>query len=157
MSELAEPFAITTNRRAGDAPAWEPEPRPAGYVAYAPTRASAPDRFFFALAVLHAIRCATAAATLISATRANDVFSIALLPLLLTGSHAALTIGCYRQRAWAKLGSILLDVQASFITIVALLAVSNYEFTASNFAEQIVVPGIGIWLALNARVNRRKR
>lgn len=157
MSELAEPFVITTNRRAGDAPAWEPEPRPAGYVSYAPTRASVPDRFFFALAIVHAMRCATEAAALISATRANDIYSIALLPLLLTGSHAALTIGCYRQRAWAKLGSILLDVQASLITIVALLAVSKYEFTAAAAAEQLVLPAITIWLALKARVNRRKR
>ena len=166
MSDLAEPFttepftaepSTTTERRAGDAPPWAPEPRPAGYVPYAPTRASVPDRYFFALTVIHAMRCATAAATLISATRADDVLSLAVLPLMLTGSHALLVLGCHRQRAWAKIGSIIVDVQASLITIIALIAVSKFELSWSAVVQQAVLPGITIWLACKARVDRRRR
>ena len=158
---VAEPFVVdpltSTERRAGDAPSWSPEPPPEGYKAYAPTRTSVPDRYFFALTMIHAMRCATAAAVLISATRKEDVFSIAILPLMLTGSHAVLVVGCHRQRAWAKLGSIIVDVQASLITIVALIAVSKFELSWENFVQQAVLPGITIWLACKARVDRRRR
>lgn len=162
MSDLAEPVpfiddrSMTTERRAGDAPPWSPEPRPDGYVSYAPTRVSAPDRFFFALAIIHAMRCATAAATLITASRTPDP-SLVALPLMLTLSHATLVVGCHRQRAWAKLGSIIVDVQASFITIVALVAVSEYELSWSNTVKQVVLPAITIWLAYKAQVDRRRR
>jgi len=159
MPDLAEPFVFhdqTTARRAGDAPPMSPEPRPDGYVAYAPTRASVPDRFFFALTIVHAMRCATAAATLITASRTGDA-SLVALPLMLTLSHATLVVGCHRQRAWAKLGSIIVDVQASVITIVALMAVSEYELSWSNTVKQVVLPGITIWLAYKARVDRRRR
>lgn len=156
MPDLAEPFSVTSERRAGDAPPWSPEPRPDGYVSYAPTRASVPDRYFFALAVIHAMRCATVAATLITATRSGDI-SLVALPLVLTVSHAALVVGCHRQRAWAKLGSIIIDLQASFITIVALLAVSEYEVSWANTVKQIVLPAISIWLAYKAQVDRRRR
>jgi len=162
MSDLAEsstPFTEdrTTERRAGDAPPWSPEPSPAGYVSYAPTRTSVPDRYFFALSVIHAMRCVTAAATLITASRSGDVLSLAVLPLLLTGSHAALVIGCHRQRAWAKIGSIIMDIQASIITIVALIAVSEFELSSSGIVRQVVLPAITIWLACKARVDRRRR
>ncbi|MEQ1873550.1 MAG: hypothetical protein ABL953_07475 [Ilumatobacteraceae bacterium] len=162
MPDLAEPFvpftngSTTTERRAGDAPPWSPEPRPDGYVSYAPTRVSVPDRFFFALAIIHAMRCATAAATLFTATRTGDA-SIVALPLMLTLSHATLVVGCHRQRAWAKLGSIIVDVQASFITIIALIAVSDYELSWSNTVKQVVLPAITIWLAYKAQVDRRRR
>lgn len=77
MPDLAEPFVpfrddATTDRRAGDAPPWSPEPRPDGYVSYAPTREFVPDRYFFALAVIHAIRCASSAVALIAATQAGN-------------------------------------------------------------------------------------
>ena len=163
MSDLAEPFVpfvedkAATERRAGDAPAWTPEPHPDGYKPYAPTRTSVPDRYFFALTVIHAMRCATAAATLISATRSDDVLSLAVLPLMLTGSHAVLVLGCHRQRAWAKIGSIIVDVQASLITIVALIAISNFELSWSSIVQQVVLPGTTIWLACKARVDRRSR
>ena len=156
LSDLAEPFAMTTERRAGDAPPFSPEPHPDGYKPYAPARTSVPDRYFFALTVIHAMRCATAAAALISATRADDVFSIAILPLMLTGSHGLLVLGCHRQRAWAKIGSIIVDIQASLITILALVAVSKYELSWSNIVQQVVLPGITIWLACKARVDRRR-
>ena len=162
MPNLAEPFvpftdeSVTTERRAGDAPPWMPEPRPQGYVSYAPTRASVPDRYFFALTIIHAMRCATAAATLITASRSGDA-ALVSLPLMLTASHAALVVGCHRQRAWAKLGSIIVDVQASFITIVALIAVSEYELSWSNTVKQVVLPAITIWLAYKAQVDRRRR
>lgn len=161
MSELAEPFTTFTEgtaseRRAGDAPP-RPEPRPDGYVSYAPTRNSVPDRYFFALSVIHAMRCATAAATLITASRSVDVISVAALPLMLTASHAALAVGCHLQRRWAKVGSVMLDVQASFITIVALIAVGEFELSWSAMVRQVLLPAITIWLAVKARVNRRKR
>ncbi len=159
MSDLAEPFTtepFTTDRRAGDAPPFSPEPHPEGYKPYAPTRASIPDRYFFALTVIHAMRCATAAAALISATRTDDVFSLAILPLMLTGSHGLLVLGCHRQRAWAKIGSIIVDIQASLITILALIAVSEYELSWSSIVQQVVLPGITIWLACKARVDRRR-
>ena len=161
MSDLAEPFTTfnegtAAERRAGTAPPWIPQPRPEGYVSYAPTRTSVPDRYFFALSVIHAMRCATAAAALIAATRSVDVFSVAVLPLMLTASHAALAVGCHRQRAWAKLGSILVDIQASFITIVALIAVGEFELSWAAMVSQAVLPAITIWLAVKARVDRRK-
>jgi hypothetical protein len=162
MPELAEPFVPFIDdrsalRRAGDAPLPIPEPRPDGYVSYAPTRTSVPDRYFFALSVVHAMRCATAAATLITASRSGNVLSLAVLPLVLTASHAALVVGCHRQRAWAKLGSIIIDIQASFITIVALIAVSEFELSWNAMVRQVVLPAITIWLALKARVDRRRR
>jgi len=162
MPDLTHPFSTlaegtTTQRRAGDAPTWVPEPRPEGYVSYAPTRTSVPDRYFFALSIIHAMRCATAAAALVTATRSLDVLSIAVLPLVLTGAHAALVVGCHRQRAWAKLGSIIIDIQASFITIVALIAVSELEVSWNATSRLVVLPAITIWLACKARVDRRKR
>jgi len=156
MSDLAEPFTMTTDRRAGDAPPFSPEPHPEGYKPYAPPRASVPDRYFFALTVIHAMRCATAAATLISATRSDDVLSLTILPLMLTGSHAVLVLGCHRQRAWATIGSIIVDIQASLITIVALIAVSEFELSWSGIVQRVVLPGITIWLACKARVDRRR-
>lgn len=161
MPETAESFALTTEakpgeRRAGDAPPWSPEPRPEGYVAYAPTRTSAPDRYFFALSVVHALRCASSAGVLIAAAQATSAISILVLSLMLTAAHAALVVGCRLQRRWAKVGSIILDVQASFMTLVALIALGEFDLTWSSIVRQVVGPAVTIWLAINARVDRRR-
>lgn len=157
MSELAEPFTIATDRRAGDVWATTTEPRPEGYVSYAPTREFVPDRYFFALAVIHAMRCASSIVALIAATQSGNGLAILALSATLTASHGALVVGCYLQRRWAKVGSIVLDVQASFMTIVVLVALSDFELSWSAMVRQVVGPSITIWLAIKARVDRRRR
>ena len=164
MPERAGTFAPfrheTTEQRAGDASVpftTTPEPRPDGYLSYAPTRDFVPDRYFFALAVVHVLRCASSAGVLIAAAQARSSIWILALAALLTASHAALIVGCHLQRRWAKWGSIILDVQASFMTIGALLAVSAFDLTWSSMVRQVVGPSITIWLASKARVDRRRR
>ena len=160
MPDLAEPmpFAETaTDRRAGDVWATTTEPRPEGYASYAPTRQFVPDRYFFALAVIHAMRCASSAVALIAATQANNALAILALSATLTASHGALIVGCHLQRRWAKVGSIVLDVQASFMTIIVLVALSDFELSWSAMVRQVVGPSITIWLATKARVDRRRR
>ncbi len=166
MPDLAEPFVpfvdmTTTDRRAGDASLpftpKPPDPRPDGYSAYAPTRTFAPDRYFFALGVVHALRCLSSAGVLIAAAQGRSALSILFLSALLTVAHAALIVGCHLQRRWAKWGSIILDVQASLMTILALVAISKFDLNWSTLVRQVVGPGITIWLASKARVDRRRR
>ncbi|MCE9621201.1 MAG: hypothetical protein K8R99_02530 [Actinomycetia bacterium] len=147
----------TTDRRAGDSSLPFPEQRPDGYVSYAPTRAFMPDRYFFALAVIHAMRCASSAVALLAAAEAGNGFAILALSATLAASHAALVVGCHLQRRWAKVGSILLDVQASFMTIIVLVALSDFDLSWSAMVRQVVGPSITIWLAIKARVERRRR
>jgi hypothetical protein len=162
MTQIAGPFATTVSttgdRRAGDAPALAVvEPVPAGYVSYAPSRTSTPDRYFFALAVIHFLRCASSAVDASSASTRSATFAAALLPMLLAVAHGTLAVGCHNERRWAKLGSILLDVQASVITVVAILAVSDSGLGWSTVMESGVAPALTIWLACRARVDRRRR
>lgn len=147
---------MTTERRAGDAPPWTPEPRPEGYVAYAPTRTSTPDRYFFALSIVHVLRGTSSAGVLFVAAQSSSALSILLVSVVLTAAHAALAAGCHLQRRWAKYGSIMLDVQASLMTIVVLLAVSEFDLTGSTVVRQVIGPAITIWLATKARVDRRR-
>ncbi|CAN5480468.1 hypothetical protein BH10ACT2_BH10ACT2_19940 [soil metagenome] len=156
MTELAEPFVIATERRAGDAPAWSPDPRPEGYVAYAPTRKSSPDRYFFALSIVHALRGISSAGVLLVAARSNSALSIMVVSVMLTAAHAALVVGCHLQRRWAKLGSIMLDVQASLMTMIVLIALSDFDLSASTLIRQVFGPALTIWLATQARVDRRR-
>lgn len=155
-TQAAEPFTLTAERRAGDAPPWTPEPRPEGYVAFAPARTSTPDRYFFALSVVHALRCASSAGVMLAAAQASTALSILALSVLLTAAHAALVVGCHLQRRWAKIGSILLDLQASVMTMAALIAISEFDLNASTLVRQVFGPAITIWLAIRARVDRRR-
>ena len=116
-----------------------------------------PDRYFFALAVIHAMRCASSIVALIAATQAGNGLAILALSATLTASHGALIVGCHLQRRWAKVGSIVLDVQASFMTIIVLIALSDFELSWSAMVSQVVGPSITIWLAIKARVDRRRR
>lgn len=156
MPETAE-FALPTDRRAGDAPAWSPDPRPDGYITYAPTRNFEPDRYFFALSIVHALRCLSSAGVLIAAAQGRSALSILILSALLAVAHAALIVGCHLQRRWAKWGSIILDVQASLMTIITLIALFKFDLTWSTMIRQVVGPAITIWLASKARVDRRRR
>ncbi len=161
MPDLAEPLVPfrqpITERRAGEAPPLPLEPRPDGYLSYAPTRDFVPDRFFFALSIVHALRFLSTAGVLIAAVQARSAISILFLSALLTACHATLVVGCHLQRRWAKWGSIILDVQASLMTMVALIALSKFDFSWSSIVRQVVGPAITIWLASNARVDRRRR
>ena len=160
MPDLVEPMPFTemkSDRRAGDTWATATEPRPEGYVSYAPTREFVPDRYFFALAVIHAMRCASSVVALIAATQSGNGFAILALSATLAAAHGALIVGCYLQRRWAKIGSIVLDVQASFMTIIVLVALSDFELSWSAMVRQVVGPSITIWLAIKARVDRRRR
>ncbi len=161
MPDLAEPlvpFKQETDRRAGDSTVpFTPDPRPDGYLSYAPTRDFVPDRYFFALAVVHVLRCVSSAGVLIAAAQASSSISILALAAMLTASHAGLVVGCHLQRRWAKWGSIILDVQASFMTILALIALNQFDLTWSSLVRQVIGPAITIWLATKARVDRRRR
>ena len=163
MPDLAEPLVPfrhePTDRRAGDSsvPFAPAEIRPEGYLVYAPTRDFMPDRYFFALAIVHVLRCVSSAGVLIAAAEAKSSLSIVALAAVLTASHAALVAGCHLQRRWAKWGSIILDVQASFMTMLALIALNQFDLTWSALVRQVIGPALTIWLATKARVDRRRR
>ncbi|MBI4885313.1 MAG: hypothetical protein HY826_14795 [Actinobacteria bacterium] len=158
MSQNVGPFTAIDDRRAGDASALVAAvPVPTGYVPYGPTRSSTPDHYFFALAVLHALRCASSAVDASQASRLDSSLAVVMLPLALTLAHAALVFGCHRQRRWAKVGSILLDVQASLITVLAILLVSDSGLGSSELLNYGLIPALSIWLAVRARVDRRRR